>query len=174
MHANRTVLLISIVVLLVGYAGCTKPNTESSQEQPELDRNDILRSREAIDLPPFSEISENPLIHLYAPESDYNLARADSKFVMERLVYSSDGLEVVAFLYRPKESNGAQPTIVFNRGSYIRQDAAPEHLVSFHRLAEAGYSILAPMYRGSEGAAGQDQMGGEDVNDLLRIVALAD
>ena len=30
------------------------------------------------------------------------------------------------------------------------------------------------MYRGSEGAAGQDQMGGEDVNDLMRVVALAD
>ena len=174
MHANRTVLLMSIVLLLVGYTGCTKSKTETSQEQPEMDRDGILRSRVAIDLPPFSEISEKPLIHLYAPESDYDLARADNKFVMERIVYSSDELEVVAFLYRPKESNGAQPTIVFNRGSYIRQDTAPEYLVSFHRLAEAGYSILAPMYRGSEGAAGQDQMGGEDVNDLMRVVALAD
>ncbi len=174
MHASRTVLLIPIVLLYVGHAGCTESNTETSQEQPKIDREHILISREAIDLPPFSEISEKPLIHLYAPESDYRRARADSNFVMERLVYSSDGLEVVAFLYRLKESNSAQPTIVFNRGSYVRQDAAPEHLVSFHRLAEAGYSILAPMYRGSEGAAGQDQMGGEDVNDLMRVVALAD
>ena len=174
MHVNRTDLLMPVVLLLVGHAGCTDSNTETSLEQSAMDRESILRNRIAIDLPPYSEISENPLIHLYAPEADYGRARADSKYVMERLVYSSDGLEVVAFLYRPKESKNAQPTIVFNRGSYVRQDAAPEHLVSFHRLAEAGYSILAPMYRGSEGAAGQDQMGGEDVNDLMRVVALAD
>ncbi len=109
MHANRTVLLMSIVLLLVGHAGCTESNTETSQEQLKIAREDILISREAIDLPPFSEISENPLFHLYAPESDYVRARADSKFVMERIVYLSDGLEVVAFLYRPKESNSAQP-----------------------------------------------------------------
>ena len=174
MHVNRTDLLMPVVLLLVGHAGCTDSNTETSLEQSAMDRESILRNRIAIDLPPYSEISENPLIHLYAPEADYGRARADSKYVMERLVYSSDGLEVVAFLYRPKESKNAQPTIVFNRGSYVRQDAAPEHLVSFHRLAEAGYSILAPMYRGSEGAAGQDQMGGEDVNDLMRVAALAD
>ena len=174
MHVNRTDLLMPVVLLLVGHAGCTDSNTETSLEQSAMDRESIPRNRIAIDLPPYSEISENPLIHLYAPEADYGRARADSKYVMERLVYSSDGLEVVAFLYRPKESKNAQPTIVFNRGSYVRQDAAPEHLVSFHRLAEAGYSILAPMYRGSEGAAGQDQMGGEDVNDLMRVAALAD
>jgi hypothetical protein len=67
------------VLLYVGHAGCTESNTETSQEQPKIDREDILISREAIDLPPFSEISENPLFHLYAPESDYKRARADSK-----------------------------------------------------------------------------------------------
>jgi dipeptidyl aminopeptidase/acylaminoacyl peptidase len=137
------------------------------------DRATVLKNREVIELPPFSGISDRPLIHLYAAEPDYEKARADTGFVMERLVYASDALEVVALLYRAKESRNPQPAIVFNRGSYIRQDTAAEYLVSFHRLARAGYSILAPMYRGSEGAGGEDQMGGDDLNDLMRIVDLS-
>jgi dipeptidyl aminopeptidase/acylaminoacyl peptidase len=85
----------------------------------------------------------------------------------------SDGLAVVALLYRPK-SPVALPTIVFNRGSYVRNGTAPEYLTTFHRLAAAGYVVLAPMYRGSAGAAGRDEMGGADLNDLLRIAALAE
>jgi len=133
----------------------------------------ILLSRDRINLPPYSEIAERPLIHLYAPEPAYVEARADTRFVLERLTYASDGIEVVAHLYRSSTEGAARPTIVFNRGSYIRQDTAPEHITSFHRLALAGYTVLAPMYRGSEGAEGQDQMGGDDLNDLMKVAELA-
>jgi dipeptidyl aminopeptidase/acylaminoacyl peptidase len=127
-----------------------------------------------IELPPFEEIKDRPLIHLYAPQDDYTRARTDSRFVYERITYSSDGLEVVALLYQPKNNNSPMPTIVFNRGSYLRNETAPEYLVSFNRFAQAGYAVLAPMYRGSEGAKGEDEMGGDDLNDLMRVAALAD
>jgi hypothetical protein len=65
-----------------------------------------------IELPPFEEIRDRPLIHLYAPEDNYTRARADSSFVYERVAYSSDGLEVIALLYRSKNDNGPLPTIV--------------------------------------------------------------
>lgn len=135
--------------------------------------NEILLSRDTIVLPPFSEIADRRLIHLYAPQELYVDARADNNFVLERLTYLSDGIEVVAHLYRSRTAVTARPTIVFNRGSYIRQDTAPEHITSFHRLARAGYTVLAPMYRGSEGAEGHDQMGGDDLNDLMNVAELA-
>ena len=48
-------------------------------------------------------------------------------------------------------------------------------LFLFTDLQIAGFSVLAPMYRGSEGAEGQDEMGGADLQcTLMRVVALAD
>ena len=134
----------------------------------------MIVSREIIDLPRYSEIAERPLIRFYASENDYEAARIDAGYVFERLTYLSDALEVVCYLYRPIHEADPLPTIVFNRGSYLRNDAAPEYLTMFRRLAESGYVVLAPMYRGSEGADGLDEMGGDDLNDLLVVAALAD
>ena len=41
-----------------------------------------------------------------------------------------------------------------------------------HRLADAGFVVVAPMYRGSEGAPGRDEMGGADLADLMNIRAV--
>jgi dipeptidyl aminopeptidase/acylaminoacyl peptidase len=162
---NRTAILVALIFFASG----------SYAENPEeITRAKILVSRSPVELPPFHEIAERPLINFYTSEDDYTQARADSRYEIERLTYLSDGLEVVALLYRRLDRRGPQPTVVFNRGSYIRNDAAPEYLSTFHRLAESGYTVLAPMYRGSEGAEGHDEMGGDDLNDLLRVAALAE
>lgn len=145
-----------------------------AQESDELPHSATILSREVMDLPPFQDISDRPLIDLYAEEDEYTRARLDPRYAFERLTYLSDGLEVVCYMYRSTHAKGPQPAIVFNRGSYVRNDAPPEYLTTFYRLAQSGYVILAPMYRGSEGAAGRDEMGGADLNDLMRIQAIVD
>ncbi len=42
----------------------------------------------------------------------------------------------------------------------------------FHRLAERGFAVVAPLYRGSAGAPGADEMGGADLRDLMNTRAL--
>ncbi len=116
-------------------------------------------------------------IQRYAPTPDaYAEAINDHRFVMERITYESDGLEVYAYLYRPADlpANVKLPVIVFNRGSYIRDDFSPEVLMPAHRLAQAGYIVIAPMLRGSGGAAGHDEMGGGDLDDIFNIVPVLD
>jgi dipeptidyl aminopeptidase/acylaminoacyl peptidase len=111
----------------------------------------------------------------YAPaREDYARAVADRRFVMERLMYRSDGLDVYAYLYRPATPPVAAklPVVVFNRGSYVRADFAPEVLMPGRRLAAQGYLVIAPMLRGSGGAKGYDEMGGAELNDLLNIVSV--
>jgi dipeptidyl aminopeptidase/acylaminoacyl peptidase len=104
-------------------------------------------------------------------EDEYERARRDGRFEMVRLTYLSDRLPVAAFVYRPTTSS-VRPVVVYNRGSYVRQNAAPELLVTFHRLADAGFLVVAPMYRGSEGAPGRDELGGADLADLMNIRAV--
>ena len=160
----------TLYTLVALAAICAMPASDSAYG---AEHEAVLIGREIIQLPAFEEIVDRPLIHLYAPEDDYVRSRADDRFTFERLTYLSDGLEVAALLYRPINYDDPLPTIVFNRGSYVRNDVAPEYLVSFRRLAESGYSILAPMYRGSDGGEGRDEMGGDDLNDLMTVAALA-
>jgi dipeptidyl aminopeptidase/acylaminoacyl peptidase len=108
-------------------------------------------------------------VEKYSTKDEY-VAACDSRYVLEKVRYRSDGLAVIAYVYHPRKSEGVKrPVIVFNRGSYVRTDIAPELLPMFHRLAEAGFAVVAPMYRGSDGGEGHDEMGGADLNDLMNI-----
>jgi dipeptidyl aminopeptidase/acylaminoacyl peptidase len=121
----------------------------------------------------FPTYSAYPGIARYASTpAEYARAINDAAFVMERVTYRSDGLDVHAYLYRPAAppQGTTLPVVVFTRGSYVRDDFSPEVLMLGNRLAREGYLIVAPMLRGSGGAPGHDEMGGADVNDLMNIV----
>jgi dipeptidyl aminopeptidase/acylaminoacyl peptidase len=88
--------------------------------------------------------------------------------------YLSDGLKVTAYLYKPVHLDAKKyPAIIFNRGDVVRGDIAPQLVLSFHRLAEAGFVVLAPMYRQSDGGEGRDEVGGGDLSDLMNASLLA-
>ena len=129
--------------------------------------------RTAYTLPSWGVAVEATDAEKYSTEEEYVAAARDDRYVLEKLRYRSDGLAVIAYLYCPRNSEAAKrPVIVFNRGSYIRNDIAPELLPMFHRLADAGFMIVAPMYRGSDGGEGRDEMGGADLDDLMNIAPL--
>ncbi|PQA88223.1 alpha/beta hydrolase family protein [Hyphococcus luteus] len=132
----------------------------------------VLKSRETMTLPGYAQALETSDVDVYADEGTYEAARNDSAYIFEKLTYESDGFEVVAYLMRAR-NGGARAGVVFNRGSYIRNNAAPELLPLMHRMAREGFTVLAPMYRGSEGAEGRDEMGGADLDDLMATAALA-
>jgi hypothetical protein len=110
----------------------------------------------------------------YLDEAEYAEAVADRRFVLERLTYASDGLPVVAYAYGPRDAVTRLPTVVFSRGSYVQPEVAHQLLPLFHRLAERGFAVVAPMLRGSAGAPGLDEMGGDDLHDLLNTRGLVD
>jgi len=106
-----------------------------------------------------------------ASRDDFAAARADARFVLEQFTYPSDGLTVGAYLYGPRERpRGRLPVIVFNRGSWTRPNGfAGEMLVMAHRFADAGFLVVAPQYRGSNGWRGRDELGGAELHDLLNL-----
>lgn len=109
----------------------------------------------------------------HATKDEYDAAVKDMRYVFEKITYNSDGLEVVAYLYGPKKkSKSKRPVIVFNRWSYRLGDIAPVLLPILHRLVKKGFTVVAPMYRGSAGAEGRDELGGADLNDLMNVVGL--
>jgi dipeptidyl aminopeptidase/acylaminoacyl peptidase len=109
-----------------------------------------------------------------ASREDYEAARADRDFRFEQFTYVSDGLTVGAYLYRPRETAARPlPVIVFNRGSWLRPKGfAGEMLVMAHSFAKAGFMVVAPHYRGSNGWEGRDELGGAELHDLLVLPAV--
>ena len=70
---------------------------------------------------------------------------------MEFVTYEArDGLEIPAFLTRPAEGNGPYPAVVVPHGGPWARDFLGWNLWA-QFLANRGYAVLQPQYRGSEG-----------------------
>lgn len=111
-------------------------------------------------------------IDRYASAAQYATALEDDRFVLERVVYASDGLPVVAYVYGPREGDsGKGSVVVFVRGGYRDTDISL-YASMMHRLARAGFVVVAPMLRGSEGAPGVDQLGGAELRDVMVAAGL--
>ena len=131
----------------------------------------IVLDRRQVDIPAYESTKG---IERYASRDEYDAAARDPRFRLEKLAYRSANLRVFAYLYSPVRPAGKQPAIIFNRGSFVRDEFAGEVLATFHRLAQAGFVVLAPMYRQSGGGEGRDEMGGADLADLMATVGVAE
>ena len=124
--------------------------------------------------PSYEQAVQTTDVERYTDKATYETTVNDSRFEFLKLKYLSDGLKVVAYLYKPKQTNGRKfPAIIFNRPSAVRGDIAPELISLFHRLAGDGFVVLAPLLRQSDGGEGRDELGGADVNDLMNVIPLA-
>lgn len=149
---------------------CLLPCIAAAQAPPD----GALVEERAYDFPSYARAVETTDVERYASREAYDRAVGDRGFVFRKLKYASDGLKVTAYLYRPARAEGLRlPAVVFNRGSAVRGDIAPELIAFFHRLASEGFVVLAPLYRQSDGGEGRDEMGGADLNDLMNVVPLA-
>ena len=113
-------------------------------------------------------------VDYFVDRDAYERIRGDARFELREVWYRSGGLRVPAFVYRPRETGGRRlPVVVFNRGSYVvGAEFGYRALPMFHRLAESGFLVVAPFYRGSLGAEGKDELGGGDLDDLMNVARL--
>ena len=105
--------------------------------------------------------------------AQYDSLRLVASPHFRKVIYGSDGLRVVAYLLHDNSPTGLRPIIVYARGSYVAGDMAPGLLATMWRLADEGYLVVAPQYRGSDGGEGIDEMGGADVADLHNAIRMA-
>ena len=156
--------LVVLAILLIA------PAVNAAPGKPTATR---LLADESWAPPAWSELgpAQRRAVDRYSDSTAYEAARNDSTYQARRWRYPSDSAEVVALVLGARAA-GARPAIVYCRGSYIQQDQAATLLPLFHRLARAGYFVVAPQYRGSEGGTGRDEMGGADVEDVLAAIRL--
>ena len=124
----------------------------------------------------FSSFDEQTsFVKRFYSKAEYDLASTNTSIECLRIQYLSDGLKVVAFLVKPRNSDGRRyPVIIYNRGGV--QDMgkiAAANILDFYELAAHGFVVLASQYRGNDGGEGVEEFGGADVNDVLDLVSLA-
>jgi dipeptidyl aminopeptidase/acylaminoacyl peptidase len=92
-----------------------------------------------------------------------------------RIKYVSDGLKVIGYLVRPRNTVGKRyPVIIYNRGGFLDIGKIDTwNLVDFYRLSSAGFVILASQYRGNDGGEGREELGGADLDDVSNLFSVA-
>lgn len=120
---------------------------------------------------------------LLPSSADFTRMKAYQGFECSRIKYLSDGLQVVGFIWKPKDTKGKRlPLIIFNRGGnreFGKLRSSPTPLWSpwdelgFYRFVSNGFVVIASQYRGNDGGQGREELGGSDVRDVLNLVPLA-
>ena len=129
--------------------------------------NGDIIARTPVAFPSYADVKD---ISWYYEKDTYDNAVKDKSIAYEKLTYCSDALKVIAFLTSPiQKGNQKLPVIIFNRGSFIRNDIAYVHAPLFQKLVHEGFIVIAPALRQSEGGEGKDELGGEDLHDIMNI-----
>ena len=161
----RTQQIVPAIICVLACAFVIRAQTAEARDAIE---NGRITERKTLEFPAYDS---KPELRREFKKDEYEAATND-QLSAERIVYSSDGFRVVAYLYGPKKPGDKLPVIVFNRGGYVRGEIAHELAVIFHRLSKHGFLVVAPLYRGSGGAEGKDEVGGGDLADLMNVIPL--
>jgi len=127
-----------------------------------------------------SKIIERHEIHLSVTHSKMIISswgkEAYENSIVERITYLSDGLKVKGYIAYPKNKSKQCPCIIWCRGGTGNKGAIDTFTARgiFGQLASWGYCVLASQYRGNAGSEGQDEVGGNDVNDILNLIPHAE
>ena len=126
----------------------------------------IILERKIIEL----SASQNRMI-----ESGWGKSTLENS-VVEKIIYLSEGLRVKGYISYPKNTKNKYPCIIWNRGGMGNKGAIDTFTAKgiFGQLASWGYVVFASQYRGNDGGEGKDDFGGDDVNDVLNLIPLAD
>lgn len=95
--------------------------------------------------------------------------------VVEKITYLSDGLKVTGYIAYPNDDTKKFPCVIWCRGGIGNAGAIDKFTARgiFGQLASWGYCVFSTQYRGNDGGEGNDDFGGDDLNDVLNLIPLA-
>jgi dipeptidyl aminopeptidase/acylaminoacyl peptidase len=150
----RNISIVIVLLWTIAQAGYAQRNGE------------ILKTENVV-FPLYDSVKQ---LSWYYDKPAYESASKDKSVVFRRIVYSSDGLKVVAFIVSAANTGTKKhPVIIFNRGSFVRNDIAFVHAPLFQKLVKQGFVVIAPALRQSEGGEGKDELGGREIADIMNI-----
>lgn len=167
MKLSRPLLLL---VLLLAF-----PSVALSQTNNAAKTDGSIIEQLPYQLPAYEQLSED-FKSFYSKESVERI-RTSPDLELLKIKYMSDGLKIVGFIYKPRQTAGRKfPVIIFNRGGLSDETIGPEnynYIYEMHRYASEGFIVLASQYRGAGGSEGKDEVAGADTDDVMNLIPLA-
>ena len=88
--------------------------------------------------------------------------------------YLSDGLEIQGYIHKPAKE-GKFPVVIYNRGGNRNLGTHNVDRMEFQEeMAMTGYVVLSTQLRGNKFSEGKDEMGGKDLNDIMKLIDIVD
>ncbi|MHB2017984.1 MAG: alpha/beta hydrolase family protein [Candidatus Xenobia bacterium] len=98
-----------------------------------------------------------------------SLAPAHAAVKVERITYPVDGLRIVAHVFTPP-GHRVWPGVVYAHDGV--SGLSKDSIERCQELANAGYVVIAPSYRGEDGSDGQVEVAAGEVDDVLAAAKL--
>ena len=153
---KQTSLVIAALFLLLSLAACQPVNSNPAAQRGSF-RFEDYKSSEVFDIEKVSLSSE--------------LA---AKCISYKFTYLSDGCKIKAYISIPDSAIQSQEPckcVLFNRGGNSSMgwldDASTANI-----CAACDRVVVASQYRGADGSEGKDQFGGDDLNDVIKLIDL--
>ena len=97
----------------------------------------------------------------------------DNEVVIFRIRYRSDQYEVIGYVAAPYDYQDYEyPILIYNRGGHLNFGMLTPELIGW--IASRRYIVLGSQYRGVAGGTGTEQFGGDDINDVLRLIDISE
>jgi len=171
------VLLLSAILLVM--LGCSAPEVSSSSlsqstEIPVLVSSSNQMQEEepvliqASDMEEFGKLPD--VLKVWENENMKSKIKVPNEdLLLYQFKYQVDACEVLGSIVLPEDYLEKQyPLIIYNRGGNPNLSYDIEPMLC--SLANGGFIAIGSRYRGSPGTKGEDEFGGSDVNDVLKIM----
>jgi dipeptidyl aminopeptidase/acylaminoacyl peptidase len=106
-------------------------------------------------------------------KEEFDRRQSFTDYDCRKIKYLSDGLKIVGFIWKPKNTTGKKlPLVIVNRGGNPNLDLlTPQRF--YYPFVTSGFVVIGSQYRGADGGEGKDEFGGADVNDVFNLIPLA-
>ena len=182
-HMSKRRVLLIFVILSIGLVltSCGMSSNINSVEQL-LELDDII-SYESIEI----DIEYQNRLKEYCDQErdkwyeELDMSKLES---IEELIpadevscykirYKSDEEEVVGYISLPNDYKDiTYPVLIYNRGGNGDFGSVSDEEIPYY--SRHGFIVMASQYRGVDGGTGFDEFGGSDVNDVIKLIDLAE
>jgi dipeptidyl aminopeptidase/acylaminoacyl peptidase len=191
MKKIQSLLTISLLLLLVGNAfaqstpqpdGTIVEQTQcgpypytSYEQYVETRKTRFAEEVEAAKREGFRMGMPKDFSSLLMTKEEFAKRKAYAGFECQRIKYMSDGLKVVGYIWKPKDTAGKKlPLIIYNRGGNREFGKLSPWMGSgFYDYLDNGFVVIGSQYRGNDGGEGKEEFGGADVRDVMNLIPLA-
>ena len=155
---NTFAVLLAAILIVLSLAAC---NTEKTQSKPST-KKDIYN---------FESYKSKDVFDIQKVSLSGILAQ---KCVTYKFTYMSDGNKIKAYISIPLSSIKSQKSakcIMYNRGGNWDFGKMEDDTTS-NICAICNYIVVGSQYRGADGSDGEDQFGGKDLDDIIKLIDL--